>query len=104
MRCFAPLGDRLGQYPGFPEQVLGALQILQLRRSDVGPANLIEGYQTPLCVYYFNQGIFFSNIGRLEESIQSLEKSLAARPSFEQAQVKLEQVRSRISERRPVSN
>jgi tetratricopeptide (TPR) repeat protein len=65
---------------------------------------IAEAGPTELHLVYLNQGIFYANIGRLEESMQSLEKSLAASPSFEQARVKLEQVRSRISERRGVTN
>ena len=65
---------------------------------------IAEAGPTELHLVYLNQGIFYANIGRLEESMQSLEKSLAVNPSFEQARVKLEQVRSRISERRGVTN
>jgi tetratricopeptide (TPR) repeat protein len=93
---FAKQGSEVAEFYARRGDYTAADRALQTATDEAGP--------TELHLVYLNQGIFYSNIGRLEESIQSLEKSLAVRPSFEQAQVKLEQVRSRISERRPVTN
>jgi tetratricopeptide (TPR) repeat protein len=93
---FAKQGSEVAEFYARQGNYDAADRALQTAIAEAGP--------TELHLVYFNQGIFYANTGRLEESMQSLEKSLAVDPSFEQARVKLEQVRSRISESRSVTN
>lgn len=55
-----------------------------------------EAGPAELHLVYFNMGVYYSDTGRLEDAVDSLEKSVAANPSFNRAQVKLAKVRRRI--------
>jgi tetratricopeptide (TPR) repeat protein len=57
---------------------------------------LDEAGPTDLHLVYFNQGVFYSDLGRLADAAQSLESSVAANPEFRQARVKLGKVHRRI--------
>jgi len=57
---------------------------------------LDEAGPADLHLVYFNQGVFYSDIGRLEDAVRSLANSVAADSTFNPARVKLEKVRQRI--------